>query len=65
MSTTEPRTYGKPCGTNLVKNLHIPIVYKMLIKNCKRTMMILCTLTELQECKVHDKCLCLVMSQHF
>ena len=60
----------KPCGTNWVKikgaqlkiNLHHLAVHWMLIKNCKRTMMIRCILTELLECKVHEKCLCLLMS---
>ena len=59
----------KPCGTNWVKikraqlkiNLHHPVVHWMLIKNGKRTMMILCILTELLECKVREKCLCLLM----
>ena len=68
MSTTELREC-QPCGTNWVKikgaqlkvNLHHPVVHQMLIKNCKITMMIRCILTELLECKVHEKCLCLLM----
>ena len=63
----------KPCGTNWVKikgaqskiNLHHPVVHPMLIKNGKRTMIIRCILTELLECKVHEKCLCLCMSALF
>ena len=63
----------KPCSTNWVKidgaqskiNLHHPVVHRMLIKNCKRTMMIRCILTELLECKVHEKCLCLLISALF
>ena len=58
----------KPCRTNWVKikraqlkvNFHHLIVHQMLIKNCKVTMMIWCILTELLECKVHEKCLCLL-----
>ena len=54
----------KPCDTNLVKmkgtqskiNLHHPVVHPMLIKNGKRTV-IWCALTELLECKIHEKCL--------
>ena len=38
------------------------IVHRMLIKNGKRTMMIRCILTELLECKVHEKRLCLLTS---
>ena len=63
----------KPCGSNWVKikgaqlkiNLHSPIAHWMLIKNGKRTMMIRCILTELLECKIHEKCLCLLMSALF
>ena len=62
MSTTE---HVKPCGTSWVKikgvqlkvNVHHLVVHQMLIKNCKRTMMIQCILTELLECKFHEKCL--------
>ena len=60
----------KPCGSNWVKikgaqlkiNLHSPIVQWMLIKNGKRTMMIRWILAELLECKVHEKCLCVLTS---
>ena len=63
----------KPCGTNWVKikgaqlkvNLHHQVVHQMLIKNCEVTMMIWFILTELLECKVHEKCLCLLKSLHF
>ena len=63
----------KPCGSSWVKlegaqltiNLHRPIVHRMLTENGKRTMMIRCILTELLECKVHEKCLCLLMSALF
>ena len=63
----------KPFGTNWVKikgaqlkvNLHHPVVHQMLIKNCKITMTIRCILTELRECKVHEKCPCLLMSTLF
>ena len=46
-------------------NLHHTVVHQMLIKNCKITMIIRCILTELLECKVHEKCLCLLMSTLF
>ena len=63
----------KPCGSNWVKikgaqlkiNLCSSIVHWMLIINGKRTMMIRCIFTELLECKVHEKCLCLLMSALF
>ena len=45
-------------GTQLKINLHSPIVHWVLIKSGRRTMMIRCILTQLLECKVHDKCLC-------
>ena len=62
-----------PCGSNWVKikgaqlkiNLCSPIVHWILIKNGKRIMMIWCMLTELLECKFHEKCLCLLMSVLF
>ena len=69
MSTTELRAcqtmcykLGKIKGAQLKVNLHHPVVHQMLIKNCKITMIIRCILTELLECKVHEKCLCLLMS---
>ena len=63
----------KPCGSNWVQikgpqlkiNLHRPVVHRMLIKNGKKTTMIQCILKELLECKVHEKCLCLLMSAFF
>ena len=48
---------GKIKGAQLKMNLASPIVYWMLIKNGKRTMMIRSILTELLECKVHEICL--------
>ena len=72
MSTTELRTcqtvwykLGKIKGAQLKVNLHHLVVHQMLIKNCKITMMIRCILTELLEFKVHEKCLCLLMSTLF
>ena len=73
MSTTGLTEHVKLCGSNWVEiegaqlkiNLHSPIVHRMLIKNDERTMMIRCILTELLERKVHDKCLCLLMSALF
>ena len=56
---------GKSKGAQLKINMHSPIVHWMLIKNGQRTMMILCILTELLECRVHEKCLCLLMSALF
>ena len=48
-------------GAQLKISLHYPVVHRMLIKNGKRTMMIRCILTEVLECKVHEKRLCLFM----
>ena len=63
--TQQGSEHVKPYGSNWVKikgaqlkiNLHSPIVQRMLIKDGKRTTVIRCILTELLECKVHEKCL--------
>ena len=63
----------KPFGSNRVKikraqlkiNLHSLIVHWMLVRNGKRTVTIQCILTELLQCKLHAKCLCLLMSALF
>ena len=52
----------KISGAQLKINLHS---HWMLIKAGKRTMMIRCILKELLRCKVHEKCLCLLMSALF
>ena len=62
MSNHVVQTDVKIKGVLLKVNLHHPVVHQMLIKNCKITMMIRCILTELLECKVHEKCPCLLMS---
>ena len=71
MSTTGLRAnrtmwfkFAKNKGAQLKINLYSPIELKA-DQNDKRTMMIRCILTELLECKVHGKCLCLLMSAHF
>ena len=46
-------------------NLHSLIVHWMLVRNGKRTVTIQCILTELLQCKLHAKCLCLLMSALF
>ena len=56
---------GKIKGAQLKVNLHHPVVHQMQIKNCKITMIIRCILTELLECKVHEKCFCLLMATLF
>ena len=72
MSTTELRAcqtmwynLGKMKGAQLKVNLHHLVLHQMLIKNCKITIIIRCILTELLECKVHAKRLCLLMPTLF
>ena len=72
MSAQQDSEHVEACGPNWVKikgaqskiNLHYPVVHPVLIKNGRRTMMIRCILTELLECKVNEKRLCL-LCQHF